>query len=85
MSAGHKCADCAILCQECEEPKAIKLANVLLHLWTQWDQDDPMREYLGDAADELIRMYDQLEKKSDAIQRLWKERDELRTELKEKQ
>jgi hypothetical protein len=44
-----------------------------------------MREYLGDAADELIRMYDQLEKKSDAIQRLWKERDELRTELKEKQ
>ena len=43
------------------------------------DIAERLRRY-GDveAFDELCRVYEQLERKSDAIQRLWKERDGLR-------
>ena len=53
------------------QPEALRLADFLedvLHDWT----------CAHDAAAELRRLYADNEKKSEAIQRLWKERDELR-------
>ena len=53
--------------------EALRLAAVL--------EDEKMHSMAIDteAAAELRRLHDELERKSDAIQRLWKERDELRT------
>jgi hypothetical protein len=50
------------------QPEALRLAD---HL---------EREYYVPAAYELRRLYADNEKKSEAIQRLWKERDELRAQ-----
>ena len=50
------------------QPEALRLAD---HL---------EREYYVPAAYELRRLYADNEKKSEAIQRLWKERDELRVQ-----
>ena len=53
------------------QPEALRLAD---HL---------EREYYVPAAYELRRLYADNEKKSEAIQRLWKERDELRVQRDE--
>ena len=55
------------------QPEALRLADFLedvLHDWT----------CAHDAAAELRRLHADNEKKSEAIQRLWKERDELRVQ-----
>jgi hypothetical protein len=51
-----------------KQSEALRLADALSKLWGQWDRDDPYRKDIGDAADELVRLHAQLEKKSDAIQ-----------------
>ena len=53
------------------QPEALRLAD---HL---------EREYYVPAAYELRRLHENNEKKSEAIQRLWKERDELRVQRDE--
>lgn len=53
-----------------DKPKAIRMADELDGLCSQYDSE---------IAAELRRLHSELERKSDAIQRLWKERDELRT------
>ena len=53
------------------QPEALRLAD---HL---------EREYYVPAAYELRRLHEDNEKKSEAIQRLWKERDELRVQRDE--
>ena len=58
------------------QPEALRLADFLedvLHDWT----------CAHDAAAELRRLHADNEKKSEAIQRLWKERDELRAQRDE--
>ena len=42
----------------------------------------PLTVTMHEAAAELRRLHAELERKSDAIQRLWKERDELRSECR---
>jgi hypothetical protein len=51
--------------------EALRLAD-LLETGAIWQDQEA-------AAAELRRLHSELERKSDAIQRLWKERDELRT------
>ena len=55
--------------------EALRLADAL----EQQFPTGTAQHYLdGEAAAELRRLHAELERKSDAIQRLWKERDELR-------
>ena len=62
------------------QPEALRLADALM-------QRHGIESFQGNAAAELRRLHvlteelqENLEKKSAAIQRIWKERDELRTE-----
>ena len=54
--------------------EALRLAD-LLETGAIWQDQEA-------AAAELRRLHSELERKSDAIQRLWKERDELRSECR---
>jgi adenylosuccinate lyase len=65
-----------------QQTEAQKLANALERDIQQTDAEDNVihvaRWFVQDAAAELRRLEAELERKSDAIQRLWKERDTLR-------
>lgn len=65
------------------QPEALRLADWLLD-WLRFNAEpsDLEAAFVGAAA-ELRRLYKENEKKSDAIQRLWKERDELRVQRDE--
>ena len=56
-----------------EQPEALRLADHLMGCFGIFITSDEFK-----AATELRRLHEQLERKSDAIQRLWKERDGLR-------
>ena len=53
-----------------DKPEALQMAD---------DLDGLGSQYGSEIAAELRRLHSELKRKSDAIQRLWKERDELRT------
>lgn len=55
------------------QPEALLVADELLALFGPTEIDER-------AAAELRRLHSEVERKSDAIQRVWKERDELRAE-----
>jgi hypothetical protein len=65
-----------------QQTEAQRLANALERDIQQTDAEDNVihvaRWFVQDAAAELRRLEAELERKSDAIQRLWKERDTLR-------
>ena len=58
------------------QPEALRLADALEA--EDWDWNE-----VAKAAAELRRLYADNEKKSEAIQRLWKDRDELRVQRDE--
>lgn len=58
---------------------ALRLAE---NTWADWFTQ-PTPDHLQEVAAELRRQHEELERKSDAIQRLWDERDKLRAKVEQ--